>query len=144
MHRQVDAGREQLDRDLKAGTFSPDTVKAVELLARARDYALDTLDERHLSRGVTEPVYAWMRANAKDDRLRFVGQAISDIQSAVRNLVDDEEGNVRDSIRSLRTNPGRASFQAVRDALDGSIGMLYGARDVYDARTVLRAAGDIH
>lgn len=137
------AVRVQLDRDLGAGTWSPDTVKAVELLARARDYARDTLDRRHLPRELQRSVHAWIRDNAGDQRIRVVSTDISRIDRAVTDLLDDDEGNVRDEIVTMRQAPGRRAWQAVRDALDGGIAALYDARDIGASQHVLRAAGGL-
>jgi hypothetical protein len=134
--------RVMLDRDLKAGTFGSDTVKAVQLLTRARDYAIDTLDQRHLGDAVVEPVHAWIRTS-RDERVRVVGDQIFGIQSAVRNLLDDEEGNVRETLAEMRSNPSRRIWQSIRDGVDGALAALYGSRDVYSARHVLRAAGGL-
>lgn len=136
------AVRTMLDRDIKAGSFGSDTVRAVQLLTRARDHALGTLNDRHLSDAVLDPIHAWAKAG-KDERVRVVGNEAYAIQSAVLNLLDDDEGNVRDSIASMRTNPGRSSWQAVRDSVDGAIASLYGSRDVYSSLHVLRAAGNL-
>ncbi len=131
-----------LDRDLTSGRFGSDTVRAVQLLTRARDYALGTLNERHLSDAVVEPVFAWIRGS-RDERLRHVSDEIHAIQSAVTNLLDDEEGNVRETIAAMRTEPGRPIWQSIRDGVDGALANLYGARDTYSSRHVLRAAGGI-
>jgi hypothetical protein len=137
------AVRVQLDHDLKAGVFSPDTVTAVELLTRARDYAIDTLQERDLPSTLQSQLRDWVRANPKDQRIGVVLEDISDLEHAVQDLLDDDEGNVRDEIAALRANPSRRTFQSVRDSLDGSIAALYDARDVSGATHVLRAAGEL-
>ncbi len=134
--------RAMLDRDLTAGSFGQDTLRAVQLLTRARDHAMGTLDDTHLSRAVLDPIHAWAR-EGRDERVRVVGTEAFAIRSAVVNLLDDEEGNVRDSIASMRTNPGRRSWQAVRDSVDGAIGSLYGAREISSSLHVLRAAGGL-
>ena len=136
------AVRQLLDRDLKAGAFASDTVRAVQLLTRARDYAIGTLDDTHLSAAVLDPIHAWAKAGG-DDRVRVVGTEAFNIASAVRNLLDDEEGNVRETIAAMRTAPSRQVWQSIRDGVDGSIAALYGARDVSSARHVLRAAGGL-
>lgn len=137
------AVRVQLDHDLKAGVFSPDTVKAVELLTRARDYAYDTLEERQLPSELQTTLHDWIRANPKDDRIGVVFNDIYDLEHAVQDLLDDDEGNVREEIAAMRAHPSRRSFQSVRDSLDGSIAALYEARDVSSSMHVLRAAGEL-
>jgi hypothetical protein len=137
------AVRVQLDHDLKAGVFSPDTVKAVELLTRARDYAYDTLEERLLPNDLQVALHDWIRANPKDDRIGVVFNDIYDLEHAVQDLLDDDEGNVREEIAAMRERPSRRTFQSVRDSLDGSISALYDARDVSTSTHVLRAAGEL-
>ncbi|MCW2920441.1 MAG: hypothetical protein JWL76_315 [Thermoleophilia bacterium] len=136
------AVRQLLDRDLKATAFGQDTVRAVELLTRARDYAIGTLDDTHLSHARLEPIHDWAR-NSRDDRVRVVGEQAFAIQSAVRNLLDDEEGNVRETIAEMRSSPDARVWQSIRDGVDGAIANLYGSRDVYDALHVLRAAAGL-
>ncbi len=136
------AVRQLLDRDLKSGAFGSDTVRAVQLLTRARDHAIGTLDDRHLSDAVFDPIHAWAKAS-RDERVRVVGTEAFAMSSAVRNLLDDEEGNVRETIAAMRTSPTRWVWQSIRDGVDGSIAALYGARDVSSSRHVLRAAGGI-
>ena len=137
------AVRVQLDRDIKAGVFSPDTARAVELLARARTYAHDTIRSRHLSYEVTEPIHDWVQAHATDTRLPFVGNAIEDIKSAIANLVDDEEGNVRETIAAMRTEPNHWIWESIRESVDMGLARLYGAREVSGELDVLRAAGEL-
>jgi hypothetical protein len=137
------AVRVQLDHDLKAGVFTPDTVRAVELLTRARDYAYDTIEERHLTQDVQVALHDWIRANPKDDRIGVVFDDSYEIEHAVQDLLDDDEGNVRDEIAAMREHPSRRTFQSVRDSLDGSISALYESRDISGSTHVLRAAGNL-
>ena len=137
------AVRVLLDRDLKAGVFSPDAVKAVDLLTRARDYAIGTLDQRDFTRDLQVKLHDWTKANPKDERIRVVHTDIYEIEHAVTDLLDDDEGNVREEIAAMRERPSRRSYQAVRDSLDGSISALYESRDVYGSKHVLRAAGEL-
>ena len=136
------AVRVLLDRDLATGTFAPDTVRAVHLLTRARDYASRELRERHLSQDVLDPIDRWARTSG-DMRVRVVGDQAYALRRAVYDLLDDDEGNVDELIASMRTTATRSTWQSVRDAVDGSIGELYGARDVGSARHVLRVAGGL-
>lgn len=135
--------RTMLDRDLKRGVFSTDTVRAVSLLTRARDYALGTLDQRHLSNAIQIPVIDWIRANQDDDRIRAVGHDMFRLERAVTDLLDDDEGNVREEIAAMRTDPSRRVWQSIRDGVDGSIATLYEARDIGSSQHILRAAGGL-
>lgn len=134
--------RTMLDRDLKSSSFAADTVRAVELLARAREYAEDTLRDTHLSDNVLEPIHAWIRTS-RDERIRVVSDSAHAIQSAVTNLIDDEEGNVADLIASMRTDATRGTWKAMRETVDFSLESLYGSRDTSGAEHVLRAAGNL-
>jgi hypothetical protein len=130
------AVRVMLDRDLQAKRFSPDTLHAVDLLVRARKYGLEGVDS-HLTHEVTEPVMDWAR-RADHPGTETVTTALWDARRAVEDLLDDDEGNIRDSIETMRTEPGANSWQAVRDALDWSLGTLYEARrESQDARYTL-------
>lgn len=137
------AVRVQLDRDLRAGTYASDTVRAVELLTRARDYAIGTLEQRHFTRDLQMKLHAWTQANPEDARIRVVSADISQVERAVQDLLDDDEGNVREEIANMREQPGRRSYQAVRDSLDGSIAALYESREMSGSAHVLRAAGNL-
>ena len=134
--------RTMLDRDIKAGAFGQDTVRAVHLLTRARDHAMGTLDDTHLSQAVLEPIHDWARAG-KDDRVRVVGNEAHAIQSAVYNLLDDDEGNVDELLASMRTNADKRTWQSVRDSVDGAIATLYGSREISSSLHVLRAAAGL-
>lgn len=145
LNRLIDRGidvRVMLDRDLKAGTFPSDTVRAVELLTRARDYGIAQLDQKHLPRKLVTRLHDWAYANKSDGRLGVVPETIYRIEHATADFLDDDEGNVRDSIRSMRTNPGPSSWKAVRSSLDHAIAETYGVRDsLHSPRHVVYAAG---
>lgn len=146
LNRLIDRGivvRTMLDRDLKDHVLSSDTVHAVELLTRARDYALETLDQKHLSTDVQAPVIEWIRANRTDDRIRAVSNDMFELQRAVTDLMDDDEGNVREEIAAMRTDPTQRLWKRIRQGVDGSIANLYDARDVSSAQHILGAAGGL-
>ncbi len=143
--RLLDRSRDALgilDRDLRSGTYGADAIRAVQLLTRARDYALETITTRHLSREVMEPIIDWIRSSG-DERTRVVSHQAFDMRNAVENLLDDDEGNVRDELHEMYNNPSERSWRTVRRSLDFSIESLYGARDASTALHVLRAAGGL-
>jgi hypothetical protein len=136
------AVRTMLDRDLKSGRYTPDTVRSVLLLTRARDYARGTIETRHLAADVRQPVIKWIR-DGSDTRIDMVATTMYDAISAVTNLLDDDEGNVREEIAEMRAAPSRRVWQSIRDGVDGAIASLYAARDISGATHVLRAAGEL-
>jgi len=136
------AVRVQLDADLKSGRFKGDTVRAVDLLTRARDYAIGTVEQKHLPASLQDALDGWRRANKHDERLSVVHRVLYDIEHTMMDVLDDDEGNVREAIASMTSEPGIGSWRAVRGSLDGAISSLYELRGtLHGPQHVIRAAG---